>query len=70
MKIVYKRADGGVSIITPSDNSPRSLEEIAQKDVPTGHPYKIVDDSFVPGDRSKRNSWTIDEVELTDGVGL
>ena len=46
-----------------------TIEEIAAKTVPTGYKYKIVEDSDVPTDRSFRNAWTVDEADLTDGVG-
>lgn len=46
-----------------------AMEELAQKDVPTGLKYKIVADDYIPTDRSLRNSWEIAESELTDGVG-
>ena len=46
-----------------------AMEELAQKDVPTGLKYKIVEDSFVSSDRPFRNAWEIAESELTDGVG-
>jgi len=38
--------------------------------VPTGLHYKIVEDDFVPSDRTFRNAWDIELSELTDGVGL
>jgi len=41
-RIIYKRPDGGVSVIIPALNETRTIEEIAQKDVPTGLSYKIV----------------------------
>ena len=40
-RIVYLRDDGGVTILTPSDNCSLTVEEIASKDVPTGKKYKI-----------------------------
>ena len=45
------------------------MEELAQRLVPTGLKYKIIEDSELPSDRSFRNAWEIDEAELTDGVG-
>ena len=45
------------------------MEELAQKDVPTGLKYKIVEDDVIPTDRTFRNAWEVDEAELTDGVG-
>ena len=71
MKIIFQNDNGGISIIHPTDEALEimSIDEIAQKDVPTGLPYKIVDDSEVPTDRTFRDAWTIDEATLTDGVG-
>ena len=71
MKIIYKNESGGVSILHPTDEalSFMTIDEIAQKDVPTGLPYKIVEDSEIPADRTFRNAWVVDEVSLTDGVG-
>ena len=68
-RILFKNDDGGVSVIVPSPNCELTIEEIAAKDVPTGLKYKIVDVSEVPSDRTFRNAWTIDDSELTDGVG-
>ena len=45
------------------------IEQIAAKDVPTGKPYKIVDASEIPADRSERDLWFVDKADLTDGVG-
>ena len=71
MKIIYKNESGGVSILHPTEEalSFMTIDEIAKKDVPTGLPYKIVDDSEIPTDRTFRNAWTVDEATLTDGVG-
>jgi hypothetical protein len=70
-RIIYKTDEGGVAIIIPS---PEALEQygiqaIAQKDVPSGKRYKLVDAADIPSDRSDRNAWTVDEAELTDGIG-
>ena len=68
-RIIYSTDEGGVSIIVPAPECGLTIEEIAAKDVPAGKPYKIVDVSEIPTDRSQRNAWTVDEAELTDGVG-
>ena len=68
MKIIYQTTDG-IAVITPAANCPLTLEQVAAKDVPTGSAYKIVEDSYVPSDRTFRNAWTIESSELTDGVG-
>jgi hypothetical protein len=70
-RIVYKNDEGGISILTPAPECLQShtIEEIAAKDVPAGKPYKIVDVADIPSDRTFRNAWTVNEADLTDGVG-
>jgi len=68
-RIIYKTSNGSVRVIVPADNIDMTVEEIAQKDVPTGLKYKIVDVSEISSDRTFRNAWDINEAELTDGTG-
>jgi len=75
-KIVYRQDNGVVAIITPilNEMNPNTgqfwtVDEIAAKDVPTGYKYKKVEDSDIPTDRSFRDAWTVDDSDLTDGVG-
>ena len=68
MKIIYQ-TDDGIAIITPAPNCSLTDAQTAAKDVPTGSAYKIVEDSYVPSDRTFRNAWAIEASELTDGVG-
>lgn len=68
-RILYQNDAGGVSIIIPSPNSGLTIEQIAAKDVPTGKPFKVVGAADIPTDRSERDLWTVDEADLTDGVG-
>ena len=67
--IIYTTEDGGVAILTPVTSCGLTLEQIAAKDVPTGRPYKIVDRTELPTDFSEQDRWTVDEADLTDGVG-
>ena len=71
MKIVFKNKDNSISIIAPTQEALGlyDIEAIAKKDVPHNLPYKIVEDAVIPTDRSFRGAWTIDDAELTDGVG-
>jgi hypothetical protein len=55
-RIIYPTDDGGVAIIIPADCG-LTIEEIAAKDVPEGKPFKIVDVSDIPTDRTFRNAW-------------
>lgn len=56
-RIIYPTDDGGVAIIVPTPDCGLSIEEIAAKDVPAGKPFKIVDVSYIPTDRTFRNAW-------------
>ena len=56
-RIIYPNDDGGVSVIVPAADCGLTIEEIAAKDVPAGKPYKIVDASDIPTDRTFRNAW-------------
>ena len=46
-----------------------SISELAQKDVPAGTPYLIVEDDVVPSDRTFRNAWEAD-FSNPDGYGI
>ena len=67
-RIIFKNDNGGVSVIIPATTEV-TVEEIAAKVVPTGKPYKIVDVSEIPSDRTARYLWDVDEADLTGGVG-
>ena len=55
-RIIYPNEFGGVSVILPADCG-LTIEQIAAKDVPPGKPYKIIDASEVPTDRTFRDAW-------------
>ena len=56
-RIIYPTDEGGVAIVIPAPDCSLSIEEIAAKDVPSGKPFKIVDVSDIPADRTFRNAW-------------
>ena len=56
-RIIYPTDDGGVAIIVPAAECGLTIEEIAAKDVPAGKPYKIVEDTEIPSDRTFRAAW-------------
>ena len=71
MKIIYLQDDNTIACLVPTIEALRTMtiEQIAKKDVPTGKAYKIIEDNELPSSREFRNAWTIDDAELTDGVG-
>ena len=60
-RIIYPTDDGGVAVIIPASECGLTIEEIAAKDVPAGKPYKIVNVSDIPSDRTFRNAWEYTE---------
>lgn len=70
-KIVYENADGSISIIHPAKNCGFPIERIAQKDVPDGVLFWIVDGVAIPTDLTFRDAWEIDASAMgaPSGVG-
>ena len=56
-RIIYPTDDGGVAVIIPAPDCGLTIDEIAAKDVPEGKPFKIVDVSEIPADRTFRAAW-------------
>ena len=57
-RIIFPTDEGGVAVIVPAPECGLTIEEIAAKDVPQGKPFKIVDVSDIPSDRTFRGAWT------------
>ena len=66
--IIHPNLDCGICVVVPAPACGLSIEQIAAKDVPTGIPYKIVDITEVPTDRTFRDAWEADFTTY-DGVG-
>lgn len=56
-RIIYPTDDGGVAVIVPAPDCGLTIEQIAAKDAPAGKPFKIVDVSDIPEDRTFRGAW-------------
>lgn len=78
--IIFPNGSGGVAVMYPApkyleslitdevNNEDTALNLVAQKDVPTGTPYRIVPLADIPADRTDREAWTAD-FSNPDGVG-
>ena len=68
-KIIHPNSatEGGITVIHSAGKLP--IEDVAQKDVPAGTPYLIVEDDVIPSDRSFRNAWEAD-FSNPDGYGI
>ena len=67
MEIIYPSSDGVLSVLHPTGVLP--LEKVAKKDVPSGTPYLIVEDTVIPSDRTFRAAWEAD-FSNPDGYGI
>jgi len=60
-RIIYQTDEGGVAVLIPAPEwlaqEGNTIEALAAKDVPAGKPYKIVDVSDIPEDRTFRAAW-------------
>ena len=70
-KIIFQNLDGSMGIITPTAEvlTKNTYKQIAEKDVPAGLPYVIVDESVIPDDRTFRSAWELPTDTKFDGVG-
>jgi hypothetical protein len=65
MRIIHPNDEGGLSVLvatpkflaTLDGTEEEKLLHIGHKDLPTGTPFEIVEDDYVPSDRSFRNAW-------------
>ena len=63
--IIYNDPETGILVemwpclheINPATKKPFTVQEVADKDVPDGVPYSIVEDSSIPTDQSFRDAW-------------
>ena len=66
-RIIFQNESGNVSVIFPTGDLP--IEDVAQKDVPAGVPYLIVDAASIPEDHTFFNAWEAD-FATPDGYGI
>ena len=66
-RIIYPNTKSGLAVIVPTGELP--IADVAQKDVPAGTPYLVVEDDVIPSDRSFRNAWEAD-FSNPDGYGI
>ena len=68
-RIIYPNNYGGISVVIPAPNTKYTIEQLALKDVPAGKPYKIIENTDVPTDRTFRSAWESDFTE-PEGFGI
>lgn len=70
-RIIYKNLDNTIAIITPSEEAlaKYTYKQIAEKDVPAGLEYVIVNTDVIPTDRTFRECWELEPNTKFDGIG-
>lgn len=63
--IIYPNELQTISIVCPTGELP--INEVIQKDVPSGVPYQVIDSLDLPNPRSFRNAW---EANFSDYRGV
>ena len=71
MSIIYVNSDGVVSVVQPTLVAMEryTIEEIAAKSIPLDVPFWIVEDDFIPSDRSFRNLWGLHTESMGEPSG-
>lgn len=69
--IITENDDGGISLGYPTSSILKkySIEQVAQKDVPVGKPFWIINDEDLPKDHTFFNAWELDPESLGDPHG-
>lgn len=65
--IIYPQDNGSIALVIPTGEL--LIEQVAQKDVPAGVPYLIVDAATIPEDHTFFSAWEAD-FSTPDGYGL
>lgn len=65
-KIIYPLSNGSVALVIPSGDIP--IEEVAQKDVPSGVPYLFIEEEELPNGLFFFEAWEAD-FSTPDGYG-
>lgn len=54
--IIYQQDNGLIAVVVPAPEFEDQIEAVAEKDVPAGKSWRIVDDSFLPS-RDDHDRW-------------
>lgn len=71
MRIIFENLDKSIGILIPTQECVGifGIEAIAKKDVPQNLPFWIVEDNFIPQDRTFRGAWEIDREAMGEPHG-
>ena len=58
-RIIYVDPEGNLCVVVPAPSWNGTIKELAEKDVPQGLAYKIVNENEIPSDRTFRGAWVL-----------
>lgn len=60
-RIIFPSDNGGVVVVIPAPEwlaqEGNTIEKLAEKDIPAGKPYQIIDVTDIPTDQTFRDAW-------------
>jgi hypothetical protein len=60
-RIIFPSDNGGVVVVIPAPEwlaqEGNTIEKLAEKDIPAGKPYQIIDATDIPADQTFRDAW-------------
>ena len=59
-KIIFPDGIGGIRIVSPAPEYQDNLEELAAQIMPSGVPFRVLNDAAFPQDRNYRSAWVFD----------
>lgn len=70
MQVLIYPTSTGIAVVhpTPEFLAEHTMADVAQKSVPAGVPYRVIDASHIPADRTFRDAWEAD-FSNPDGFG-
>lgn len=70
MIIIYKTPNNSIAILTPSPSWSGSLEELANKDVPSNVTWKIVSETEIPSDTTFISALKLENNEIVTDINI
>jgi hypothetical protein len=58
--VIFKQENGVVAVMTPAPEYADQIEAVAEKDVPEGQPWKIIEANNLP--RKPQEEWVWEEL--------
>lgn len=68
IRFIYENDEGGITIVTPSDKTDLTLDEIKDKCCPSGKTIITINKSEMPSNRNFRNAWKLNSNSIETDI--